>query len=200
MSKDELPAKVGCVDLTDPLEVLDLLKNAILRKPVDKSQAADALRQVLKSYEAQNRVFLIAAANAELPRIVRIMSFLQSCEEELFRSDRLKDATTKELVRVYALAQANMLSSLDNVKKVADMRLDALKAAGGATGVERIFDMKDEELNAMAGLPSLDAQGRDRVRKLVTGLVDAIEKDDSVEEDEEDDTDESSADNSEDKG
>ena len=186
------------IDITDPVQVLDLLKDAILRKPVDRELAAEALRSVLKNYEQQNRVFLIAAANAELPRIVRIMEFINSCEGEIFGDKRVKDATTKELIRMYALAQSNLLSSLDNVKKVADMRLDAIRAAGGAMGAERLFSVEDEELNALAGLPALDAQGRDRVRKLVTGLVESIEKDDSVEVDDEDD-DESSDSSAEDK-
>jgi hypothetical protein len=184
------------LDLTDPLEILNLLKDAILRKPVDQADAAAALRQVLKNYEQQNRVFLIAAANAELPRVVRLMEFLHACEGAMFEDDRLKDASTKELIRMYALAQANLLASLDNVKKVADMRLDALRAAGGSAGAEKLFQMEDKELDAIAGLPTLDAQGRDRVRKLVTGLIEAIEKDDSVAPDEDDD--ESSTDNSDD--
>jgi hypothetical protein len=187
-------------NLQDPLEVLELLKDAILRKDVDKSEVADALKQVLKNYEQQNRVFLIAAANAELPRVVRLMSFLHTCEGELFDSERVEDASTKELIRMYALGQSHLLSSLDNLKKVADMRLDALRAAGGAQGAEKLFSgEKDAELNALAGLPTLDAQSRDRVRRLVTGLVDAMEKDDSVSVDEDDD-DESADTDSDDQG
>lgn len=171
-------------DLSDPLEVLELLRNAILRKSVDKEEVAKALRQVLNKWEQQNRVFLIAAANAELPRIVRLLNFINSAEDELFCPDRVKKSTTRELTKMYALAQTNLMTGLDSVKRVADMRLDALKAAGGADGAERIFDIeKEEDLNALAGLPSLDATSRDRVRKLMTGLIDAIDKDDSVQED-----------------
>lgn len=175
-------------DLTDPLEVLDLLKEAILHRDVDKKEVARALRQVLQNFEQQNRVFLIAAANAELPRVLRLLNFINAAEEELFSDKRLKNSTNRELARMYALAQANLLSGVDRVKQVADMRLDALRAAGGVEGVDRIFDMeKDEELNALAGLPTLDAPGRDKVRKLVDGLVKSINDDDSVEEDDESD-------------
>lgn len=195
--KNTLPTLRNKVNLTDPLEVLELLKDAILRRPVDKEETAAALRQILKSYEQQNRVFMIAAANAELPRVVRLMQFLHDAEVELFQDERLADTSTKELIKLYALGQANLLASLDNVKKVADMRLDAMRAAGGAVGVEKLFSMdKDDEVNALAGLPALDSQSRDRVRKLISGLVESIEKDDSVEED---DSDESSSDDSADK-
>lgn len=184
-------------DLSNPIEVLEVLRDAILRKSsADREEAAKALRQVLKDYEQQNRVFLIASANAELPRIVRLLNFLSDCEEVMFTKERLESASTKELMRMYALAQSNLLSGLDNVKKIADMRLDALRAAGGADGVEKIFNIeKDDELNALAGLPALDSVGRDRVRKLVDGLVDSLDNDDSVTED---DDEESPTDNSND--
>ena len=119
------------------------------------------------------------------------MNFISNAEEAMFTESRLENASTKELTRMYALAQAHMLSSLDNVKKVADMRLDAMRAAGGAEGVAKMFGTgSDEELNALAGIPALDAPGRDKVRKLISGLVDAMDADDSVQLDDSDDSDE----------
>jgi hypothetical protein len=183
VSRDNKLVKNLPKDLSDPIEVLDLIKDAILRRPTDREEAAKALRQVLKNYESQNRVFLIAAANAELPRILRLLQFLTSCETEMFKVERLEDASNKELIRMYALAQANLMSGLDNIKKVADMRIEALRAAGGGDGVKKLFELGDDkEVNALAGLPSLDAPARDRVRKLVSGLVDIIEEDESVSE------------------
>lgn len=169
------------LDLSDPHALIDLLKDAILRKPVNSDDVLAAIKQVIKNYETQNRIFLIAAANAELPRIVRLMNFITSAEEELFKDSRLEHATTRELTKLYALAQANLLTGLDNVKKVADMRIEAIKAGGGAEGVSKVFDVSsEEELNDLAGLPVLDATSRDRVRKLVTGLADSLEKDNSI--------------------
>jgi len=166
----------------DPLEVIELLKKAILRQDVDQEAVSEALRQVLHQYEAQNRVFMIAAANAELPRVVRLLTFLQECEEEMFTEKRVKNASTRELSRMYALAQSNLLSSLDNIKRVADMRLDAIRARGAAGSV---FS-EDAELDTLSDLPGLDGHGRDRVRKLVGGLLSAMEKDDSVSDNEDD--------------
>ena len=188
-SKGSSPEEPGeSPDLSDPLEVLEILKDAILKRPVDRDTAATALKQVLKNYEQQNRVFLIAAANAELPRVVRLMSFIHLCEDMMFSPKRLEAASNKELIRMYALAQAHLLSGLDNVKKVADMRLDALRAAGGAASVEKMFGASDDkELDDIAGLPTLDPQSRDKVRKLVTGLIDSIDKDDAIQDNEEDD-------------
>lgn len=181
-------------DLSDPLQVLELLKDAITRRPVDKEEVAQALRQVLQNWEQQHRLFLIAGANAELPRIVRLLNFITSAESELFSENRLKNSTTRELTKMYALAQSNLLAGLDNVKKVADMRLDALRAAGGLDEAERLFDIeREDDLNALAGLPSLDAPSRDKVRKLLTGLVDSINKDNSVAEDDDDPSEDDSA-------
>lgn len=181
-------------DLTDPVVILDLLKDAILRKPTDKEEVAEALRRTFIKYEQQQRLFLVAAANAELPRIVKLMTFLESCEKELFGKLRLENATNRELIKMYALAQSHLTTSLDAVKKVADMRLEALKAIGGADGLEKMFSTMGEEddpegLNTLAGLPMLDAQQRDNVRKLISGLINSVSEDDSVEPIDELDTD-----------
>ena len=189
MSKD------GDVDLTDPLEVLEILKNAIQRRrDQDPEIAKTALKQVLSNYEAQNRIFMIAAANAELPRIIRLLSFLNVAEEELFTGKRLENMESRELLKLYTLAQSNLLSSTDVVKKVADMRLEIAKAGG--EGVGGLFaNESTNDLNALAGIPGMDAQQRDRVRKTVSGLLEAINKDDSVtpNKDDEEETDESAS-------
>ena len=184
---------VDTPQLDDPLEVLALLKDAILNKSYDKAAVAEALRQVLGQYEAKNRLFLIAAANAELPRILRLLTFLQECEEELFTPGRIDGASTKDLIKLYALAQSTTMAGLDNVKKVADMRLDIMRAAGGGDGLNSLFGDKENEINPLKDLPGLDPQSRDRVRRLVTGLVDSVLDDDSVSE-----NDESSSDDPED--
>ena len=136
---------------SDPIHVLKLLQDAILKKPnLDQEEVLQALHGVLSKYEQHNRVFLIAAAKAELPRVIRLMEFINSCESNLLNADRLERASTKELIKIYALAQSNLLTSVDSIRKVADMRLEALKAAGGADGVAKLFDMKGSELDALA--------------------------------------------------
>lgn len=176
-------------DLSNPMEILELLKNAITRKQVNNEELKQAVRQVLTNFEMQNRLFMIAAANAELPRIIRLLNFITDAEEELFTQDRIESATNRELAKMYALAQGNLMSSLDNVKRVADMRIEAIRAAGGVEAAAKLLDPSSEsELNELAGLPALDSQGRDKVRKLVSGLVDAIDKDRSVTEDTVDDS------------
>lgn len=163
-------------NLDDPLKILEILKDAIIRKPVDPDILSQALKQTLSKYEAQNRLFLIAAANNQLPRIVRLLSFIERTETVLFSEERIKDATTKELTRLYALAQSNLLDGMETVKKVADMRLE-MQQGQSADGLEAIFDYSEsDELNALSNLPGLDAPGRDRVRKIVAGLLEGIEK------------------------
>lgn len=189
---DDPEIELSDFDLDDPLQVLDLLKSAIIKKgsSINKRDVSAALQHVLDKYEQKNRIFLIAAANAELPRIVRLMSFLSTCEVAMFDDKTLEKASVQQLITMYKLAQTNLVTGLDTVKKVADMRLDALRAAGGAEGVEKVFNTEDEgALNALSGLPSIDSQSRDRIRKLLTGLIESSEDDNSVEEYDEDESD-----------
>lgn len=184
--KPELSLVPQDTNLEDPLEILELLKDAILNRDYDKHNVASALKQTLDKYETKNRIFLIAAANAELPRIVRLLQFINTCEEEMFKTDRIEGASTKDLIRMYALSQSNLMTGLDNVKKVADMRLEFLRAGAGEGGIGSLFD-EDKNMSALADLPGLDARNRDKVRNTVQGLLDSIEKDESLGYSEEDD-------------
>jgi len=171
--------------IEDPLELLDTIKDAILRRQTDPAKVTQALRQVLSKFEVQNRVFLVASAQSEVDRIVRILKFLSDCEAELFDHEKVKDYSVKQLTRLYALAQSNLLMSMDNVRKVADMRLDMMNK-GDATN-PALLGAESPELEAMASMPGLAPSERDRVRKLMSRLNEAIEKDDSVVEDTDDD-------------
>ncbi len=164
--------------ITDPIELIDTLKDAILRRAVDKEKVLQAIKQVLSGYETQNRIFLIGTAQVELSRIVRLMRFVSNVEEELFKEERMDSANTKDLIRAYALAQTNLVSSLDNVKRIVDMRLELQKA--GMSNPAALLNPDSEEVQALSQLPGLDARGRDKVRQLVGMISDAINKDTSV--------------------
>ena len=168
--------------LGDPIEILSMLKDAILNKEYDKEAVSVALRQLLQNYEAKSRVFLIAAANAELPRVIKLLSFLNSCEDEMFTDHRVKNASTRELIKLYALAQSTLVTGLDNVKKVADMRIEIMRASGGSDGLDSMFSGESNDMNALSDLPGLDARSRDKVRKVINGLMDSIDQDSSLDE------------------
>lgn len=178
-SVDNKPARTDVID--DPLKVLEVLKDAILRRSVDPAQAVTAVHQVLKNFEEQNRLFLIAAANAQMPRILRLMTFINEAEEELFKPARVREASTRDLTRMYALAQTMVLNAVTDIKQVADMRLEVLRATGGSPedATKKLFGSL-EKSNEMSDVPGLTATSRDRVRKIVSGLMEAIEKDDTV--------------------
>ncbi len=169
--------------LRDPLKILEVLKEAILRRQVDLPLLSKAVKQVLENYEFQNRMFMVAAANAELPRVLKLLSFIDSCENEVFKPARVERASTKELSRLYALAQSNLMSGLDRIKRVADMRLEMVRATGSGSGDMSDLFKPTQDIDELTGMPSLDSQGRDKVRKIIDGVLKTLDEDTSVETD-----------------
>jgi hypothetical protein len=171
MAKKDKPGIVEKKKLVidDPLEALRIVENAISRKEVDPEMVVIALRQVLSEYEQQLRVFSIAAARAEIPRVVNLLKFVSELESRTFDPVRLETMTDKDLIRLYTLSQAALTTSLDNIKKVADMRLEMLQAGAKP---ESMLSTAAEELAPFA----LDAPKRERIRNIIAIL--AEEEDD----------------------
>jgi hypothetical protein len=165
--------------ISDENKVLEIIVDAITSHYVDPKLVERAVRQSVYNYENQLRVFMVAAANTQLRRMLRLISYINECEEELFnRKDkatgekRLAGMKDQDLIRAYASAQANFNHGMDYVQKVVDMRLELAKAQGSLA--DTVMNREREELNALSGLPTLNTQQRDRCRRIIEGMVDNI--------------------------
>lgn len=154
--------------LQDERKVLETIVGAITAKCTDPDLIRQAVRQTVTNYENQLRVFMIALANQQLSRILRLTRSLDEIEERFQNKELLDNMNSKDLVRLYAVQQSNLVHSLDYVKRVADMRIE-LAAAQAAVSTSLLDDK--EEVEKLSGLPKLTAQQRNNVRKIIEGLV-----------------------------
>lgn len=161
--------------LQDEDKVLEIIVNAITAKYTDPNIVQQAVKQAITNYENQLRVFMVAVANRQLARILRLMRSLDKLEEELEDPVTIKSMEPKELIKVYALQQSNLAGSLDYVKKVADMRIELATAQAAITNTLTTRDV--DEINTLSGLPKLSSQQRHNVRRLIEGLVRDISED-----------------------
>jgi hypothetical protein len=155
--------------------VLEILVEAILSKSTDLPLIEKAVKQTVLNYEMQLRVFMVGVANRYLSRCLRLITQLDQIEERLNDPDTLKTMNSKDLIKVYSLAQSNLTASLEYVKKVVDMRLELQQAQAAVTNT--ITGRELAELEAISGLPKLSTQQRDTVRKIVEGLFRDVKND-----------------------
>jgi hypothetical protein len=119
---------------------------------------------------------MVAVANRQLARILRLMRSLDEIENLIANPDVIAKMEPRDLIKAYALQQSNLMSSLDYVKKVADMRIEL--ATAQAAIANSLTTREVEEINALSGLPKLSPQQRGNVRRIVEGLVRDIAEDD----------------------
>lgn len=159
--------------LTRPLQdedkVLEIIVGAITAKYTDPGLVSQAVKQAIQNYENQLRVFMVAVANRQLARILRLMRSLDEIENQIANPDVIAKMEPRDLIKAYALQQSNLMSSLDYVKKVADMRIEL--ASAQAAIANSLTTREVEEINALSGLPKLSPQQRGNVRRIVEGLV-----------------------------
>lgn len=158
--------------ISDEKKVLETIVDAITSHYVDPRLVEQAVRQSVFNYENQLRVFMVAAANTQLRRLLRLITHIEDIEEEIFKRERFSGMKDQDLIRTYAAAQANLNTGLDYVKQVVDMRLELAKAQGSLADV--VMNREREELNALSGLPTLNPQQRDRCRRIIEGMVDNV--------------------------
>lgn len=157
--------------VNDEKRALEIIVEAITSKYVDSSLVEQIVKQTVFNYETKLRVFAIAAANRQLNRILRLITILDDLEEELGKPERFRGMDDKELVKLYAVVQSNLSTSLDYVKKVIDFRLELQQAQASM-----LSPTEKENIDAMSGLPTLDASQRDKVRRLIQGIAEDVTK------------------------
>ena len=154
--------------IDDERRVLEIIAEAITSKNVSPSLVEQAVKQSVYKYETKMRVFAIAAANRQIPRILRLIDTLDMLEEELGDPSRYASMKDQDLLRLYVATQANLNNSLDYIKKIIDFRMEATQAQAA------LLTAQEKEQVDATGLPTLDAQQRDRVRKIIKGMAEEI--------------------------
>lgn len=175
MSKEDTKRVLGKLikgTVQDEDKVLEVIINAITSKYTDPTLIRQAVNQAITNYENQLRVFMVAVANRQLTRILRLIRTLDSLEEQLESPSVIANMASKDLIRIYALQQSNLTTSLDYVKKVADMRMELATANAAITN--SLTTSETEEINALMNLPKLSSFQRNNIRKIVEGLVSDI--------------------------
>ena len=161
--------------IDDEKKVLELIVNAITSKYTDPSLVRRAVKQACYNYENQLRVFMVAVANAQLARIIRLINLLDNLEVKMQDPEFIQSLDPREMIKLYALQQSHLASSLEYVKKIADMRIELQTAQAAITNTLTSKEMA--EINTLSGLPTLSAQQRGSVRKLVEGIMSDIATD-----------------------
>lgn len=162
--------KMNKSDLQDPIKVLKIVSEYISGKEVDYEAARDAVNQTFQHHDQQLRVFLVAVAKAKLNRILKCMEFVETVEDRLFRPSRLEDATTAQLVKLYAFTQGSINADLDFINKITSMNLEIQKLMGS-------FGKEDQRITKeLEGISEFSPESRNRMREAL-GRCLAILKD-----------------------
>jgi hypothetical protein len=162
---DDLTVKTAL----SPDEALRALSDAIGRK-IPYNEAKEALEQVLRNYEEQLRVFMVGVAKGKIDRVLRMLNLLDRVEEELFSERAIKQANVNQLIRIYALGQNSLTTSLDYIRRVADMRAE-IERLGAASKLDEALAKATESGMGPDGLPLLSPVERERVRGFFNRMV-----------------------------
>jgi hypothetical protein len=155
-------------DESPAMQALKTLRDAFTGR-IDQSLAKEALEEVLKNYELQLRVFLVGVAKGKIDRVIRMMNFLERAEEAMFSDANIANATPNQLIKMVALGQSSLLTSLDYIRKVADMRAE-IERMGAASRLDEAL-AKATELGSPDGLPILEPKQRERIRGMLSRIV-----------------------------
>lgn len=169
--KDEIDRLLN-KPIANESKVLEIIVDAITNKYSDPSLVEKAVRQSVFNYETQMRIFQIAAAKRQLNRIVKLINMTEALEDHAMSPDVIAQMEMKDLINLYGKAQTAVREGLDHIKKVVDMRIEATAAQ---TAMMSTINQRETETVDMSGISNLTSQQRDKVRRLVDGIVDDID-------------------------
>lgn len=157
--------------IADEGKVLEIIVQAITSKYAQPELVERAVKQAIFNYETQLRIFQIATAKRQLTRIVRLMEMTEQIEELAMSPGVLARMEPKDLVALYGKAQASVKDGLDYIKRVVDMRIEATQAQAAMMST---INTRDVDQIDSAGIGALSSQQRDKVRRIVDGIVENI--------------------------
>lgn len=169
MSK-KVTKKVKPKDLTrkDLDTLVDVVSKVV--PDVTHDEARTAIERIMSQHEAQLKIFLVGVAKSRMNRVLRLMEIIDASEHELLgNADRIQEATTYELTRIWQMAQSTVATDLDFIKQVIDMR--ATKEEVPATIVNILGNPTNDQLDAARDIPTLEPQQRAKIRNIIDRLL-----------------------------
>jgi polyhydroxyalkanoate synthesis regulator phasin len=167
--RDEIQ-RILSLPVKDESQVLKIITEAILQRCTDTDLINQVVHQTVSNYETQLRVFMIANAKRSLMRIQKLSEYITDMEDTIMHPGNLSQMETKDVVNMYGKMRAGLKEEHEYIKKVMDMRLEAVQAQAALSGTGEIQD------DSPSGIGNMTALQRDRVRKIIDGLVKDIDE------------------------
>jgi len=174
------------------VDALRVIARVVSNKESDVERARDAVRFVLKNYEAKLEVSLIAAAMVQIERVERMLGAASRMEDFLTCPSRIENAEYSDVVRAYGVILKGLKEHIDNQRQTLKMRseIESLRrqAARGALVIEGEVvgeNKENDEPEELRHFRSLSPSERELVRGALAAIEDSIKGvDEEVEEDE----------------
>jgi len=166
--KDKLKKTLNNALKMNSAEALRVITEAITSSSINEDMVKNAVNDVVNNYEVQLRIFMIALGKDKIRRIVKLMELSSSVEEALYRYSELGDLDPKDLVAYYSQLNRQLKNEQEFVKTVTDQRLEIMNAMGAMSNVP---SSSGGILDESTIIDKLDPVKRDRVRRLVEGVL-----------------------------
>lgn len=171
MSKKNDKLKVALKEALTPSidseRSLEIIIKAITEQVTDEDLLKQAVNKAVNNYEAQLRIFMVAAAKEKLKNIQKLMKLSETIEDSLSLYGSSGEIEAKDLVSFYNQINRKLKNEQEFVKTVADQRLEILNAMSSMKDAVTSDEILDDDV-----LGKLDSSKRDRVRRLVDKIID----------------------------
>lgn len=158
--------------IADEGKVLEIIVQAITSKYTQPELVERAVRQAVFNYETQMRIFQIATAKRQLARITKLINMTESMEDYIMSPEMMSKMEAKDLINMYGKASQAVKDGLDYIKRVVDARIEATAAQAAMMAT---INQREVESVDIAGISSLTSQQRDKVRRIVDGIVEDLD-------------------------
>lgn len=160
----------------NPDEILKVLRDFVASKPISMEDARKAVEVTFRQYENQLRLFMVGVAKAKVPKIVNYMERLTPIEAELFKPERIKDATTAQLIKIATLAHDVLRGDLEYVGKVTSMSLEYQKVMGGGGPSPSVLEADKKMASMMQQIPQYTPAFREKIRSNLSEIMLLLEE------------------------
>ncbi len=133
--------------------------------PTDEERAV--IERSLRANRERLRVFEAAVASQRAERITRLLRAVRHVEDELLQTNRIQNATTRELINLFRALAKDINDNTDYIHKASQQ--ESLSSL-----LTTIFEQPTEQEE------SLDTEQRKRVRAVIEQLISAAGKNGSV--------------------